>query len=70
MVMVQVKICRDGKNILGEQCSTLLKKNNVQKYENMKYNFDAETVNVRINKSLNAKLLKFNMLYTRSSVYH
>ena len=43
------------------------KKNNVQ---NIKYNFDAETVNVRINKCLNVKLLKFNMLYTRSSIHH
>ena len=40
------------------------------KYKNMKYNFDAETVNVRINESLNANLLKFNILYTRSSTHH
>ena len=46
------------------------KKNNVQKYVNMKYNFNAETINVRINKLLNSKLLKFNMLYIRSSVHH
>ena len=34
---------------------------NVQKYEKIKDNFDAETVNLRINKCINAKLLKFNI---------
>lgn len=41
--------------------------NNVQKYEKVKYNFDTETVNHKINKWLNANLLKFNMIYMRSS---
>ena len=28
----------------------------------IKYNFDVETINLKIDKCLNAKLLKFNML--------
>ena len=31
----------------------------------IKYNFDYEIVNIRINKYINAKLLKLNMLYMR-----
>ena len=34
----------------------------------IKYNYDAETVNLRINKCSNAKLLKFNMLDMRGSL--
>ena len=46
-------------------------KNNVQNFENtIKYNFDSEIVNLRINKYINAKLLKLNMLYMRGSRHH
>ena len=50
-----------GQNM--ERVKKHLKSYNVQKYENkIKYNFDVETINLKIDKCLNAKLLKFNML--------
>ena len=36
----------------------------------IKYNFDSEIVNLRINKYINAKLLKLNMFYMRGSRHH
>ena len=36
----------------------------------IKYNFAVETVNFKIDKFLNAELLKFNMLYIRYSLHH
>ena len=45
-------------------------KNNVQNLKKVKYNFDFEIVNLRINKYINAKLLKFNIFYTRGSRHH
>ena len=54
--------------MLKAQCKNMGKKRkhlesyNVQKYKKkLKENFDAETVNLRINKCINAKLLKFNI---------
>ena len=45
-------------------------KNNVQNLKKVKYNFDFQIVNLRINKYINAKLLKLNMLYMRGSHHH
>ena len=42
----------------GKKTKKHLKSYNVLKEKN---NFDAETVNLRINKCINAKLLKFNI---------
>ena len=51
---LKVKIWREEKKHL--------KSYNVQKYEKIKYNFDVETNYFKIDKYLNAKLLKFNMI--------
>ena len=56
-------VTAQGQNMERMQKTSL--KNNVQKI-----NFNAETVNLRINKYLNAKLLKFNMIYIRGSLHH
>ena len=55
-----------GQN-MGENAKTS-KKSNVKKCEKLKYNFDA--VNLRINKCLKIKLLKFNMYYIRNPIHH
>ena len=44
------------------------KKSNVKKCEKLKYNFDV--VNLRINKCLKAKLLKFNMFLHQKLTHH
>ena len=63
MVIGKVKIWRYGKKTS--------QKNNVQNFENkIKYNFDSEIVNLRINKYINAKLLKLNVLYMIGSRHH
>jgi len=54
--------------MLKAQCKNMGKNKNILKVimfknikKKLKENFDAETVNLRINKCINAKLLKFNI---------
>ena len=58
-------------NVQGQKIGRVQKKSEKVMWKNvkkLKYNFDA--VNLKINKYLNAKLLKFNMFYTRSSLHY
>ena len=59
-------VTAQGQNM--ERMQKISEKNNVQKCKKLEYNFDA--VNLKINKYLNAKLLKFNMIYIRGSLHH
>ena len=57
----------DSRSKDGEECKKHLKRV-MFKSEKLKYNFDA--VNLRINKCLKTKLLKFNIFYIRNSLHH